>query len=119
MALWALDVAWEVPGASLRGRAEVLAHFSAYWEALPDMYLTIDREVEAGPFVATGARCTGTHQGTLRTPGGDIPPTGRRIDLTLGEINEVQGGLIVASRLWFDRLALLEQIGAASAPAPV
>jgi predicted ester cyclase len=89
VALWAPDVAWEVPGASLRGRAEVLAHFSAYWEALPDMYQTIDREVEAGPFAATGARCTGTHQGTLRTPGGDIPPTGRRVDFTLGEIYEV------------------------------
>jgi predicted ester cyclase len=60
----------------------------------------------------------GTHKGTFHTPGGDIPPTDRPVNLTFSQDFEIQDGVIVAVRHHFDRLELLEQLGAMPAPAP-
>ena len=106
-----------VPGAHLRGGDQVAAWCSALWEAFPDMQVSVVAAVEAEQIVAIQGRVSGTHRGTLRTPDGDIPPTGRRADLLFSEHAEVQEGVIVSARLYFDRLELLEQLGVKSAPA--
>jgi predicted ester cyclase len=108
----------EVPGALLRGRDQLAAFFSVFWEAFPDIEVTVTSVVEEGSVVAIQARSRGTHLGTFRTPGGDIPPTGRHIDLPLSDDYKVEGGLIVSGHLHFDRLTLLEQIGVVPAPVP-
>lgn len=111
------EVEVEAPGATLRGPDQVVVFFSAFWEAFPDLQVTATKELEQGPFVADEGTIGGTHLGTLRTPAGDIPPTGRRADLAYSVFYEVQGGLIVSAHLHFDRLTLLEQLGLAPAPA--
>ena len=111
------SVEMEVPGTMLRGPDQVAGFFGALWEAFPDFQVTMPTQVEQGPFVAVQFRVTGTHLGTLRTPGGDIPPTGRHINLPCSDFFEVQGGLIVSVKLHFDRLTLLEQLGVAPVPA--
>ena len=119
MRLYSHDTVLEVPGAPvLRGRDQVLAYFSGLWEAFPDVKLTVTRVVEEGSVVVIRGRAEGTHQGTLRTPAGDIPPTGRGMELAFSDHYEVQGGVVVSNDLHFDRLALLEQLGVAPAPAP-
>ena len=100
-----------VPGAHLRGGDQVAAWCSALWEAFPDMQVSVAAAVEAEPIVAIQGRVSGTHRGTLRTPDGDIPPTGRRADLLFSQHAEVHEGVIVSARLFFDRLELLEQLG--------
>jgi hypothetical protein len=59
----------------------------------------------------------GTHLGTLRSPAGDIPATGRVLDLPFCDHYEIQSGVIVSTHLYFDRLTLLEQLGVAPVPA--
>ncbi|MCA1607263.1 MAG: ester cyclase, partial [Acidobacteria bacterium] len=66
---------------------------------------------------AIQGRATGTHRGTLRTPTGDIPPTDRYVDIMWADDYEVRGDVIVSTRLHFDRLELLEQLGVTPAPA--
>jgi predicted ester cyclase len=100
-----------------RGPDQVIAFFSAFWEAFPDLKLTVTRLVEDGSTVITDARAEGTHQGTLHTPGGDIPPTGKRVNLPFLERYEIEQGLIVSGNLIFDRVELLEQLGAMPAAA--
>lgn len=112
------DAEWAIPGGLLRGRDQVLAFFSDLWEAFPDFELTVTWVAEEGSTVIKQFRAAGTHHGTFHSPGGDIPPTGRRVDLPCSEQYEVEGGLIVSARLIFDRLELLEQLGVAPAPAP-
>lgn len=107
----------EVPGAELQGRDQYAAYFSAFFEAFPDIELTITSVVEDGQVVAIRGNSRGTHLGTLHTPGGDIPATGRRIDLSFSDDYEVHEGLISAGHLHFDRLALLEQLGVMPVPA--
>src|SRR3712207_7630730 len=51
------------------------------WEAFPDFQLIATRVVEEGSTVIMHFRAEGTHQKTFHTPGGDIPPTSRRVNL--------------------------------------
>jgi predicted ester cyclase len=118
LAVFSPDSFKEVSGASLRGADQVVAYFSIFWEAFPDVHIDVTHVVEEGSVVAIRGRSSGTHLGNLRTPDGDIPATGRRIDLSISDLYEVAGGVIVASYLHFDRLELLEQIGVAPAPTP-
>jgi predicted ester cyclase len=112
------EVEKEIPGGILKGSDQILAFVSAFWEAFPDLKLTVVSEVEAGPVVAIRGRMTGTHQGTFHTPAGDMPPTGRSIDINFSEDYEVRSGVIASSHLYLDRLTLLEQLGALPAPTP-
>lgn len=106
----------EIPGGLLRGRDQIVGFLSVFWEAFPDLQLTVTSAVEEGPVVAVRGTMTGTHLGTFRTPGGDMPPTGRRINITFSDDYQLQGGVIVSTHLHLDRLALLEQLGAVPAP---
>jgi ketosteroid isomerase-like protein len=63
-----------------------------------------DVAVEEGTF-------TGTHDGTLRTPAGDIPPTGRSVAVDYVQVLRFRDGKHVSFNLMFDRLAMLEQLG--------
>jgi predicted ester cyclase len=111
------DIEWAIPGALLRGPDQVAAFNSALWEAFSDITLTATRVAQDGATVVMQSRVEGTHHGTFHTPGGDIPPTGKCVDLPYSEYFEVEGGVIVSARLVFDRLELLEQLGVAPAPA--
>jgi predicted ester cyclase len=118
LAAFSPDSFKEVPGTTLQGADQIVAYFSVLWEAFPDGRIDVTHVVEEGSVVAIRGRSSGTHLGTLRTPGGDIPPTGRRIDFSISDLYEVAGGVIVASYLHFDRLELLEQLGVVPAPTP-
>lgn len=111
------EVEWAAPGGLFRGLDQVIALFSAFWDAFPDLKLTITRLVEDDSIAITEARAQGSHQGTLHTPDGDIPATGKRVSLPFLERYEVERGLIVSGNLIFDRVELLEQLGAMPAPA--
>jgi predicted ester cyclase len=112
------EVEKEIPGGVLQGRDQVAAFVAVFWEAFPDLKLTVTSEVEEGPVVAIRARMTGTHLGIFHTPAGDMPPTGRSVDINFSEDYEVRGGVIVSSHLPLDRLTLLEQLGAVPSPTP-
>jgi steroid delta-isomerase-like uncharacterized protein len=118
-AFLAADVEWAAPGALCRGPDQVMGLFSAFWEAFPDLKISINRLVEDGSTVITDARAEATHLGTLHTPGGDIPATGKHINLPYLERFEVEGGLIISGNLIFDRVEMLQQLGAMPAPASV
>jgi predicted ester cyclase len=118
MSCFSPEVEREIPGALLHGHDQVTAFISVFWEAFPDLHFVVTSVVEEGPVVAIRATMTGTHLGVFRTPAGDLPPTGRSINLTIADDYEVQGGLIVSAHLHLDRLELLEQLGALPAPTP-
>jgi uncharacterized protein (TIGR02246 family) len=112
------DVTKEVPGGQLRGPDQILAFVTAFWEAFPDLEITVDSAVEEGPVVAVRATITGTHSGVFHTPAGDLAPTGRPVNLSFSDDYVFENGLVVSTHLYLDRLALLEQLGALPAPAP-
>ncbi len=76
-----------------------------------DVHIAGDVAVEEGTF-------TGTHQGTLRSPAGDIAPTGRPVAVDYIHVLRFRDGKHISFNLIFDRLLMLEQLGLIPAPAP-
>ena len=54
---------------------------------------------------------TGTHNGVLRGPQGEVPPTGRRVKVDYIQVLRFRNGKHVSFNLMFDRLSMLEQLG--------
>lgn len=115
MACFSPAVVMSTPIGVLEGHEQVSGLFSAFWSAFPDLKLSVVQEVAEGEVVVYQLRSRGTHLGTLSTPAGDIPATSRFLDLAMSDHLQVQDGLIVAVQLYFDRLSLLEQLGAVPA----
>ena len=56
--------------------------FGRRWaDAFPDGRITIDNVIAASDHAVVQFRGSGTHTGTLRTPMGDIPATGKHVEL--------------------------------------
>ena len=85
----------------------------AFAEALPDGKLDIKHQHAAGNTVVTEFVGTGTHDGDLM----GIPPSGRRVTIPVCNIIEVKDGKIISEREYMDMLHVMQQIGAAPAPA--
>jgi predicted ester cyclase len=111
------DVVFAAPG-GMRGEGKTAcAEFYAGWfRAFPDAHVEVhglhidgDVAVEEGTF-------TGTHDGVLHSPAGDIPPTGRPVTLSYIQVLRFRDGMHVSFNLMFDRLLMLEQLGLMPAP---
>ena len=113
------DVVFKAPGGVQGQGKQVCAEsYAAWFRAFPDARVEVHRAhfiedvaVEEGTF-------TGTHNGVLHGPGGDVPPTGRRVSVDYVNVLRFKDGKHVSFSLTFDRLAMLEQLGLVPAPPP-
>lgn len=53
----------------------------------------------------------GTHDGTLRSPTGDVPPTGRFVENRFCEVVRIQNGKVSGSRTYLDLVTMMSQLG--------
>jgi steroid delta-isomerase-like uncharacterized protein len=53
----------------------------------------------------------GTNTGSLHMPAGDVPPTGRTVELRFCDVYRVSNGQIVSYRSYYDALGFLQQLG--------
>ena len=53
----------------------------------------------------------GTNTGPLHMPTGDVPPTGRAVELRFCDVYRVSNGKIVSYRSYYDALGFLQQLG--------
>jgi ketosteroid isomerase-like protein len=112
------DVVFETPGGIRgKGKAACVEFFGSWFGAFPDAHVDVhglhivdEVAVEEGTF-------TGTHNGILHHPMGDIPPTGRPVRIGYIQVLRFRGGQHVSFNLMFDRLSMLEQLGVVPAPA--
>ena len=108
---WAADAQMVAPGAQASGRDEVLGFLGVFWEAFPDLRLEIEQLVSDGAAAAAKGTLTGTHDGVLHTPGGDVPPTGRRVELRWAAVYATDGDTLKSEHLFFDQMDFLGQLG--------
>ena len=112
------DVVFAAPGGMRgEGKAACAEFYGSWFAAFPDAHVEVhgilivdDVAVEEGTF-------TGTHNGVLRGPAGDIPPTGRSVSVEYIQVLRFRDGKHVSFNLMFDRLLMLEQLGLVPAPA--
>jgi len=108
---WSDDGELIAPNASMHGRDQVLGFLGVFWAAFPDGRLETSRLLGEGSIVAAEGRFTGTHTGVMSTPGGDVPATGRKVDLRWMSSYEVRGDELASEHLYFDQAELLRQLG--------
>jgi steroid delta-isomerase-like uncharacterized protein len=89
-----------------------LRRYNTMWaDAFPDGAITVDRVLADGGYVIVEFTGRGTHTGTLVTPAGSVPATGRSVTLQLCDVLEFADGRLRAQRNYFDGGALMSQLG--------
>jgi steroid delta-isomerase-like uncharacterized protein len=113
------DVVFQAPGGMRgEGKAACVEFYGGWWSAFPDGHVEVHRLHIIDDVVVEEGTFTGTHQGVLRTPAGEVPPTGRSVSLEYIQVLRFREGKHVSFNLMFDRLLMLEQLGLVPAPAP-
>jgi steroid delta-isomerase-like uncharacterized protein len=93
--------------------------FAEMWaDGFPDGKIEIRSVVDGGDKVVIEFIGRGTQTGTLSTPMGDIPPTGKSIQLSLLDIWDfASDGTPKEVRTYFDTTSMMAQLGLAPQPA--
>jgi steroid delta-isomerase-like uncharacterized protein len=108
-ALWT-----SVPAAaSFRGPDGYQQFLSVWLDAFPDAKVEVKNIATGDDFAVAQFIGRGTHRGPLKTPAGDLPPTGKPIEVHFCEVYSLRGGKIAACDLYFDAMGLMKQLGAA------
>jgi predicted ester cyclase len=108
---WAADAELVAPGGQANGRDAVFGLLGVFYEAFPDLRLEITQLLTDGPAAAAEGTLTGTHDGVLHTPNGDVAPTGRAVELRWAAVYVTEGGTLKSEHLFFDQLDFLGQLG--------
>jgi steroid delta-isomerase-like uncharacterized protein len=98
-------------GQTFRGPDGAREYNTMWADAFPDGMITVDRIVAQDDYVVVEFTGRGTHTGTLATPAGHIPATGRSVTLQLVDVLEFAEGKVLAQRSYFDSGSLMAQVG--------
>lgn len=111
---FAADVDVQMNGQAFPGLAAFREMCVGWYAAFPDLQHHVVDYVEDGDRAAFTVRVTGTHTATMRTPNGDIPATGKRVELrAVDSVRFGADGKAIAWHVYMDNVALLEQLGLA------
>jgi steroid delta-isomerase-like uncharacterized protein len=96
----------------VRGIAAIRQALQPYLVAFPDLRFTIEDQIVEGDRVATRWTARGTHRGTLM----GHAATGKSVFFGGTDIFRIANGKIVEGWAHYDRLVILQQIGAVDQP---
>ena len=109
----------EAPGDVRVEGGEAATQYAMAWlNAFPDARLTVKNELASGDWVAQEFTFEGTHEGTLSGPAGEIPATHRRLNGRGVQVFRVENDAVVDTRLYFDQVQIMTQLGLMPEPAP-
>jgi steroid delta-isomerase-like uncharacterized protein len=104
-------------GATLSGREGAGAYQTGWATAVPDSSVEITRLSAAGDTAVVEFVGRGTHLGPLQGPAGEIPASGRHVEIPFCEVHRLRDGRVAESTTYFDLATLLGQIGVLPSPA--
>jgi ketosteroid isomerase-like protein len=111
------DVTYHAPGGiSGQGKAACAQFFAGWFSAFPDAHVEVHALHIDGEVAVEEGTFTGTHNGVLHSPAGDIPPTGRPVTIDYLQVLRFRDGKHVLFNLMYDRPLLLERLGLIPAP---
>ena len=106
------DVVFKAPGgAHGRGKTACAAFFGSWFAAFPNALVEVEAVHIMGDAAVEEGTFRGTQNGVLQAPTGDIPPTGRSVEVDYIQVLRFRDGKHVSFHLMFERLAMLEQLG--------
>jgi steroid delta-isomerase-like uncharacterized protein len=95
------------------GRDAIRSMIEGIVQAFPDMtWKQVGNSIDAGGRTAFVLSAEGTNAGPLAMPGGDVPPTGRRIVFESAVFWTIDSdGLIAEERSYFDATGVAAKLG--------
>ena len=96
--------------------AAVKASFTRPAREFTEARTVVEDIIAEGDRVVTRERLEAVHGGTLRTPLGELPPTGKPVDISRIVIRRFRDGKIAEVWVVSDQLGLLQQVGAIPTP---
>jgi steroid delta-isomerase-like uncharacterized protein len=102
----------DVPSNTTRRSLEAYRESMQRWAtAFPDGRIEVTRVVADEDGAAVEYVGRGTHTGPFAGPAGSIPATGRRVELTLCDVVEIEQGKARRVRSYYDSATLMRQLG--------
>jgi steroid delta-isomerase-like uncharacterized protein len=87
--------------------------------AFPDAKGAVTTALQSGDTAVLEITWKGTQTGPLATPSGEIPATGKKINVDAVQIVRTSGGQVVEAKHYFDLMTMLAQLGVVPAAARV
>jgi ketosteroid isomerase-like protein len=116
-ACYAPDAVADTPEAGrIEGREAIVEYLMSFAGAFSDKSYETLEALDIGDVAIDQGFLVGRHTGALRSPQGDIEPTGKPVRLRSCDIGTVSGGVIVSHRFYYNELDLLAQLGLLDAP---
>ncbi len=95
------------------GADQVVEAWRGWATALPDSNATFESAFVSGGKVVLEMTWRGKHTGPMQSPKGEIPATGKSIEMRACQIVEVEGGKAKSMRQYFDMMTMMQQLGLA------
>lgn len=112
------EAVFEAPGEIKIEGGDAATEYAMGWvRAFPDARITVHNELVAGDWVVQEFTFTGTHQETLVSPAGEIPATHKSLNGRGVQIFRIEGETVVDTRLYFDQVQVMTQLGLMPEPA--
>ena len=108
--LYPPDLVWHEPDQDIHGYEQARQFVSTFFDAFPDINISVEDAIAEGDKVVTRWSIRGTHQGQTEDFG---PPTERQIELEGITIHRIEGGKIVEEWERYDNLGVMQQLGLA------
>ncbi|HXM72035.1 MAG TPA: ester cyclase [Candidatus Dormibacteraeota bacterium] len=118
-ALHAADIKFEAPGFKASNGHEATAYAMGWLKGFPNGKMTLRHEVVNAPWVVQEVTMEGTNTGPLEGPGGKIQPTNRKVVSKGIQVLKIENGKITETRIYFDQLDQMTQLGLMPVPATV
>jgi predicted ester cyclase len=108
----AADCDFRAPGVALRGPDAFLSWERPFLDAFPDLHHHLGPVIASGDGIAYELVVHGTHTEPLATPEGQLPATGRTLQLEACNVLRLDGqGAIAAYHVYFDQVAFMVALG--------
>lgn len=112
------DLEWVVvaTGEVFRGPEGYRRYMQGWIDGFPDASTEITAVHAGEDFAVVEFVGRGTHDGTLRSAAGDVPPTGRGSENRFCEVVQIRDGKISSARTYLDMATMMAQLGLMPAP---
>ncbi|MCI0697351.1 ester cyclase [candidate division KSB1 bacterium] len=95
------------------GADQMIEAWRGWATALPDSNATFESAFVSGGKVVLEMTWRGKHTGPMQSPKGEMPATGKSIEIRACQIVEVEGGKAKSMRHYFDMMTMMQQLGLA------
>jgi ketosteroid isomerase-like protein len=92
------------------GESAIVRPWKGWFDIFPDSISEVRSIVSFGDHVVAQGITRATQRGVFPSPAGDLPPTGRRMEVRFCDVYRLENGKIIRADSYFDFYGILKQL---------